>query len=270
MTRRAEGAVVLPKMFFKTSKYAAVLFSALVVLFLIVSCASAPRVEDVNKADTHYKIGVSYLAKDQLKEAFVEFQKAIKLNPKNKDSLNALGLISTEFKEYGDAVTYYKRAISIAPDYPEAMNNLGVTYVKMEEWDEAIKYFKMALKNPLYLNPERAYSNMGYTFYRKGDYHNAMHILKKAITRYPDFLRPIYFLGLVYLKLGETGAAIEEFKKVVNLAPENIDAHWELANAYLRTGDGERAVKHFKVVAKSGADNDRREEAFNYIELLRK
>ncbi len=254
----------------KISKHAAVLFLVFSVLFFTVSCATAPNVEDVNRADTHYKLGVSYLAREQLNEAFVEFQKAIKFNPKNKNSLNALGLISTEFKEYGDAVTYYKRAISIAPDYSEAMNNLGVTYVKMEEWDEAIKYFKMALKNPLYSTPQRAYSNMGYTFYMKGDYHNAMQTLKGAITRYPDFLRPIYFLGLVYIKLGKIETAIEEFKKAVDLAPEYIDAHWELANAYLRIGDEEKAFKHFKVIAESSADNDKREDALKYLELLEK
>ncbi len=254
----------------KISKNATVLFLALSVALFIVSCATAPNVEDVKIADTHYKLGVSYLAREQLNEAFVEFQKAIKFNPKNKNSLNALGLISTEFKEYGDAVTYYKRAISIAPDYSEAMNNLGVTYVKMEEWDEAIKYFKMALENPLYLTPQRAYSNLGYTFYTKGDYHNAMLTLKEAIIRYPDFLQPIYFLGLVYIKLGKIEAAIEEFKKAVNLAPQYIDAHWELANAYLRTGDVGKAFKHFKVIAESSADNDKREDALKYLELLEK
>lgn len=257
-------------MLFKTSKHVAVLFLTLTVLFFIVSCATSPSVEDVNIADTHYKIGVSYLAKKQINEAFVEFQKAIKLNPEDKNSLNALGLISTEFKEYGNAVTYYKRAISIAPDYPEAMNNLGVTYVKMKELDEAIKYFKMALENPLYPAPQRAYSNMGYTFYTKGDYHNAMQTLKEAIIRYPDFPRPIYFLGLVYIKLGKIETAIEEFKKAVDLAPEYIDAHWELADAYLRIGDEEKAFKHFKVIAESSADNDKGKEALKYLELLKK
>jgi len=254
----------------KISKHAVVLFSALSILFFIVSCATAPSVEDVNRADTNYKLGVSYLAKEQINEAFVEFQKAIKLNPKNKNSLNALGLISTEYKEYGDAVSYYKRAISITPDYSEAMNNLGVTYVKMEEWDEAVKYFKMALENPLYSTPQRAYSNLGYTFYMKGDYHNAMLTLEEAIIRYPDFLQPVYFMGLAYIKLGKIETAIEEFKKAVNLAPEYIDAHWELANAYLRTGDVGKAFKHFKVIAESSSDNDKKEDALKYLELLEK
>lgn len=244
------------------------LFSIFFVLFFF-ACATTPSVEDIRKAETHYKIGVSYLAKEQPHEAFREFQKAIKLNPKNKGSLNAIGLINIEFKEYEDAIIYFKRAISIDPDYSGAMNNLGVTYVRLQEWDEAIKYFRMALRNPLYVTPERAYSNMGYAFFKKGDYPNAMNTLKKAIARHPDFPRPIYILGLVYMKLGKNKAAVDEFQKAVDIAPGYIDAQWELANAYLRVGDKEKAVRHFKVVAESGSDNEKSKKALEYLELLK-
>lgn len=238
-------------------------------VLLFSACATTQNIEDIKKAETHYKLGVSYLAKEQVHEAFIEFQKAIKLNPKDKDSLNALGLISTEFKEYEKAVNYYKRAISLDPDFSEAMNNLGVTYIRMEKWDEAIEYFKMALRNPVYITPERAYSNLGYAFYKKGDHLNAVNTLKEAIARYPDFPRPIYILGLVYIELGKTQAAIDEFKKAVDIASEYIDAHWELANAYLKLGNKKEAVKHFKIVAESGSNNERSKEALKYIELLK-
>jgi len=241
--------------------------SVLCVLFF--ACATTPKVENVKKAEAHYKLGVSHLVKGQLHEAFIEFQKAIQLNPKDKNSLNALGLISTEFKKYEESIDYYTRAISIDPNYPEAMNNLGVTYVRMNKWDEAIKYFKMALKNPLYATPERAYSNMGYAFYKKGDYLNAINTLKEAIVRYPEFPRPIYVLGLVYMKLGKADVAIDNFKKAVALDSKYTDAHWELANAYLRVGNKEEAVKHFKIVAESGSDDERSKEALQYIDLLR-
>ncbi len=244
-----------------------VLFSVLCALFY--GCATAPRVEDARKAETHYKLGISYLAKEHLHKAFVEFQKAIKVNPKNKGSLNALGYISTRFKDYDKAIYYYKRAISIDPNYSEAMNNLGVTYSEIENWDEAIKYFKMALRNPLYVTPEMAYSNMGYALYKKGDYLNAINTLKDALTRYSDFPQPNYFLGLVYIKLGKNKTAIDKFKKAVEIAPEYIDAHWDLANAYLREGDKEKAVKHFRVVAESGGDDERSKKALEYIELLK-
>lgn len=253
----------------RSALYRLVQFSVFCVLFFVSACATTPRGEDIKKAETHYKLGVSYFNENQLKESFIEFQKAIKLNPKDKNSLNALGYISTRFKEYDEAISYYKRAISIDPNYSEAMNNLGVTYLELENWDEAIKYFKMALRNPLYSTPEKAYLNMGYSYYKKGEYPNAVNTLKEAILRYPDFPQYFYVLGLVYKELGKNKAAIDEFKKAVDTDPQYIDAHWELANTYLRIRDKEKAIKHFKIVAESGGNNERSKKALEYIELLK-
>ncbi|MBI5050472.1 MAG: tetratricopeptide repeat protein, partial [Nitrospirae bacterium] len=227
------------------------LFTAYVLLtaysLLLTGCATTPDADDIKNAEVHYKIGTSYMTEQRLNDASIEFRKAIKLNPQDKHSLNYLGFISTEFEKYDEAVSYYKRSITIDPNYSEAMNNLGVTYTRRQMWDEAVNYFKMALKNPLYATPEMAYSNMGYAFYKKGDYISSADALKKAIMRNPEFPRANYILGLVYVKLGDDETAIEEFKKAIALAPDYIDVHLELANAYLRTGDNEKAVRHFRV-----------------------
>lgn len=237
---------------------------------LTFACATTPDIGDIKMAEVHYKLGVSHLTGGRLADAFIEFQKAIKLNPRDKESLNALGLISTEFEKYDEALSYYRQAIAIEPNYSEAMNNMGVTYVRMERWDEAIEYFRMALKNPLYPTPERAYTNMGYAFYKKGDYVNAMNAIKNAIVRYPDFPWALYVSGLIHVRLGNDNQAIEEFKKAVVVDPEYMDAHWELGSSYLRVGDREMAVEHFRVVSEKSNDIKRRKEALDYIEQLKK
>jgi len=236
-----------------------------VLWILFSSCATTPNVEDIKKAEVYYKLGFSYLSKDQLNEAFIEYQRAIKLNPKDKLSLNDLGYISARLKQYNEAISYYKRAISIDPNYSEAMNNLGVTYLEIEDWDEAIKYFKMALRNPLYTTPEKAYANLGYALYRKGEYADAINALKESSQRYPNYPQHFYVLGLVYMKLGNYEAAIDEFEKALNITPEYIDVHLELAHAYLKIGDKEEAFKHFKIVAESSGNNEKRKEALRYL-----
>lgn len=243
------------------------LCSALFALFF--SCASAPTAEDLKNAEVHYKIGMSHWTEQKLHDASIEFQKAINLNPKDKFSLNALGLLSTEFEKYEEAITYYKRAIAIDPNYSDAMNNLGVTYVRIRKWDEAINYFKAALKNPLYSTPEMAYSNMGWAFYNQNDYISAADTLKKALLRNPDIPRANYILGLVYVKLGEDNKALEQFKRAVSLASDYTDAHWELANAYLREGDNEKALRHFLAVVNGGGTDPRVRQAQQYIEQLK-
>jgi type IV pilus assembly protein PilF len=247
------------------------IFALCPILFLLMifSCASAPTSEDIRKADSLNKLGYSYLKDGRLNEAFIEFQKALALDPRNKETLHYLGYISTGFKKYDEAISYYKRAISIDPDYAEAVNNLGVTYAEMENWDEAIKYFKAASGNPVYSTPAQAYSNLGYAYYKKGDFVNAENSLRDALLRNPVFPNAMYILGLVYLETNNEKAAIEEFKKAIGIRPDYTDAHWELAKAYLRTGQKAKALKHFEVVAEKDDKTERRREALIYIEQIK-
>jgi Tfp pilus assembly protein PilF len=235
----------------------------------VASCATTPNPEDIKKSDVHNRLAESYLTKQQFNEAFVELQKALKLNPDNKETLNYLGYVSTQFGNNKDAIAYYKRAISVDPNYSEAHNNLGVAYAEIEEWDNAISSFQSALRNPVYRTPASAYFNLGYVLYKKGEFVEAKDSLKESLVRNPTSPRAFYFLGLVYTELGDNDEAIENFSNAVGILPEYIDAHWELANAYLRDDDSDSALKHFRVVADKEKDPIRRREALEAIELFK-
>ena len=172
---------------------------ALVVMFLF-SCAGAPPNRNISKSDTHYKLGLSHTSKGELNDAYVEFQKAITLNPEHKEALDSLGYVSARFQKYDEAESYYKRAIAIDPNYSETMNNLGVLYLETEKWDDAIMYFEMALNNPVYRTPARAYSNLGYAYIQKEDYESAQDAIDVALTRSPEYPFAIYAQGLIYVK----------------------------------------------------------------------
>ena len=239
------------------------------VALLVYACASAPSHEDVQQAETHITLGSSFLANGQLNKAYIEFQTALKLNPENKEALNYLGYISTQFNKYEEAISYYQRAVAIDPNYSEAINNLGVTYAEIENWDEAIKYFKAALNNPTYKTPERAYSNLGYAYYMKGNYLEAEKSLNEALMRNPISARAMYVLGLVHTKLDDDERAISDFRKAIGVITDYIDAHWELAQAYMRTGEKARALKHFEIVAEKDEDPLRIREASEMIQRLK-
>jgi Tfp pilus assembly protein PilF len=148
------------------------------------------------------------------------------------------------------------------------MNNLGVLYLDMGKWDEAIKYFRDALRNPLYRSPDKAYSNMGYAYYMKGDYLLAEKSQKDALIRNPFSPVAIYRLGLIYVKLGNDNAAIGERKKAIGIVSDYMDAHWELAQAYLRVGEKDKELEHFKIISEKDSDIKRSREALEFIESL--
>lgn len=250
------------------SQLICMLFCLLFVL-IFSACATTPSREDLNQSEAHNKLGFGYLRNGQLNEAFVEFQKAIRVNPKNKEALNYLGYLSSEFNKHDEAISYYNRAISVDPEYSVAQNNLGVTYAKIENWNEAVKYFNAALSNPTYATPERAYSNLGYAYYMMQDYMKAEEALKEALIRNPVLYGSMYILGLVYTKTNDDNMAIKEFKRAIGIMPNYVDAHWEIANAYFRVGKRAKALKHFGMVMGKSEDTAKIREASRQIELLK-
>jgi len=242
----------------------------LFLFLLLTACATTPNKEDTITAEAHFKLGVSYISKGELTEASIEFQKALNLNPKHKESLHALGFINTRFGKYDEAISYYKQAISIDPKYSEAMNSLGVAYMETEKLDEALKYFNMALDNPFYSTPEKPYSNIGLVYYRKGDYRGAEDAVKKATIRNPNFPVAMYIQGLLYLQEGDDEAAMKKFTKALTIEPAYLEARLELAKAYVRSGEQDKALEHFKIIAEKAENTAIGKEALEYIKLLEK
>lgn len=249
----------------RLSTYSA--FCSVLFVLLLFSCVTSPANRGEYEFDTHYKFGLAYMSKGDLSKAYIEFQKAIKLDPKHKESLNYLGHISVRFNKYDEAESYYKRAISVDRHYSEALNNLGGLYLQTEDWDEAVRYFEMALENPVYSTPEIAYSNLGFAFLKKEDYIRSQDAINSALIRRPDYSVAIYVQGLIFTKLHDDDAAIKNFLKVISIMPNHLEAHWELATAYVRTGERDKAVEHFKFVADNG-NEEIANEAIEYIELL--
>ena len=248
--------------------FSCLLFSVFCVLFFS-ACATSPNTKDINRAKAFNKLGVAYLRNNQTNNAYVEFQKAIKLNPKDKETLNYLGHINTIYKKYDEAITNYKKAISIDPEYSDAMHNLGILYIEIEKWDKAISSFNASLENPLYRTPERSYTSMGYAYYMISDYHKAENALKEALMRNPVYPLANYTLGLVYVKLADDEKAIKEFLTAIAISPEYINAHWELAQIYLRRGANAKALKHLGIVAEKGRNIERNRMAIDQIEKLK-
>ncbi|NOZ25254.1 MAG: tetratricopeptide repeat protein [Nitrospirae bacterium] len=225
-----------------------------VTLVFIISCAALGQ-ERLNQADAHFKLAISHLNRGQMQAAFVELQKSIELDPRNKRAHNALGLVYRYFEDMKKAEEAFKTALRIDPEYSEAYNNLGVVYMYTKQWDLAIEAFKKALENPLYLKPETAFTNLGKIYYRRGDYVSAVRAYKKAIKRAPDYEAPYYGLALCYNAMARYGDASEALTQAINLDP------------FFR-GDREKAEAKLTEQKLKASDADEEADYINLIEIL--
>ena len=204
------------------------------VVSLTSSCATTPKEDTLQKAKAHYQLGVSYLNDNNIQPAFVEFQKALELNPDDKETLNAIGVIYLlKLEDYARAIEFLQKALRVDKNYSEAWNNLGVAYERMGRYNEAIEAYKTALQNTFYRNPEKAFNNLGRVYYRIKRYDDAIDAYREAIKRVSDFSLPYYGLALCYNAAGKYGNAATALRKALEIDP-----------AY--RGDKEKAIKDLK------------------------
>lgn len=109
----------------------------------------------LNKGIVQYYVGDFLGAELSLSKAYSIFTE---LNESEKiyGTLNQLGLVCNELKEYDKAVFYHNKALETVDEYKleneehqkaVCYNNLGYLYIKQKKYNEAIPNFNIALKD---------------------------------------------------------------------------------------------------------------------------
>jgi tetratricopeptide (TPR) repeat protein len=184
---------------------------------IVVGCATPE--ETVKKSQGYYQEGIATLGSDKQK-SYVSFQKALQVNPQNKEAHYGLGHLLAGQGKWALAEEHFRAALSIDPDYSEAHTFLGKVLEREDRWPEAIQEFRLALTNPLYATPDLARFHLGRALAHEGDYHGAMEALEDALVVNPPNVPPALSnleLGRIYYKLGFERRAKEALTKVMTL-----------------------------------------------------
>lgn len=221
----------------------------------LLSCASAERVRN---AEAHYKLGNSHLVVGDNQAAFVEFQKALELDPRNAAVHNAIGVVYLNLSDYRKARQYFREAVDLDSSYSDAYNNLCYADYNLKMWQEAVKSCLKALENPLYLTAEKAYYNLGRAYYRMGEYVKAEQAYQSAVKRFPrgdpNLSLAYYGLALIYNARDMYGEAASAMARAVELDP-----------AF--RGDIGRAEESFRT--QNTRDPDQQKDLRDYLEILK-
>ncbi|MBF0568237.1 MAG: tetratricopeptide repeat protein [Nitrospirae bacterium] len=244
----------------------------LFVLTMVVSCTSTvttrtvtPQVDSDNNNSSsnskkenqvkgHYAHGVSKMKEDDYQGAFVEFKKALEIDPKDKDSLNALGLVNHRFGDYTSAKESFLKAIASDKNFSDAYNNLGITCAVMGQWAESVEAFRNALKNPLYATPDKSYQNLGFSLYRLGKYDDAIKSFRDSLSRNRNNIGSYLGIALCHNAAGRYGEANDALMEAIRLAPEY-------------KGNVQKAQKDFEQKRRSSTGITAQDYA-NYLEIL--
>jgi len=129
------------------------------------------------------------------------------------------GILAWQSQNYVQARVAFQQAVDLDPEYSDAYNNLGILYMLDKEYAKAESSFHCALKNPLYLTPEKALVNLGKVMEAKDNPVAAEQYYRQAIKYKPAFFQAYYNLGMLFYNTDRFKQAATVFDQAAKLAP---------------------------------------------------
>ncbi len=204
-------------------------------------------------ADTLNLLGLLYFQKKEYGAAQECIEMAIRINPSSPLYHINLGNAFNELNRAEEAADSFRQALSIQPDHAEALNNLGNALFIQGKMDEAVSYYKRAIE----LNGENTdiFINLAAALKAGDRPDEAVSTYKHALAIDPN--RPdVYInLGNLFAGMGKNKDAISSYQKAIALDPDYPEAYNNLGNVLKQQGHAEEAIECYRKALDLKPDN---------------
>lgn len=207
------------------------------------------------RAKIHTELGATYFGMGKLGVALEELAIAIRADSRYAPAYNILGLLHMELREFEKAEENFRRSLDIDPENSEAHNNYGWFLCQRNRVDDAIAHFMHALKNPLYVTPEKAYLNAGECSLKKGDEKAAEDFFLRAIKFQPAPPNAFRFLAEIAFRRGDYGDARRYLEAFMKLGGQTREALWLGARIAHRLGNRDAEANYGLQLRKNFPDS---------------
>jgi len=172
---------------------------------------------------------VSLQNQGRLQEARDIYAEILKIDPKNFNALNLLGVVAVHFNELIQAVDFFSRAIKINPHSSSCYSNRGVALRAMNNLDAAVASFRMAVSiKPDYFE---AHSNLGVALQDLKQFDSAVESYGMAIKINPEYFEAYYNRGNALREMNHLVAAVANYDLAININPCIAEIHCNRGNA---------------------------------------
>ncbi len=168
------------------------------------------------KIELYLMLASVYEAKEAYDKAIAAIQEGLKLDDRNIDLIFRLGILLDKTGAKDASIEQMQKVLRIDPNHADALNYIGYTYAEQGiRLDEAMALIKKALG----IRPESGYimDSLGWVYYKKGDYDNAIRHLENAVKLTPDDPTINEHLGDAYLKMKDYKNALTYYQKALSL-----------------------------------------------------
>lgn len=265
----------------KNSKLA-LLFSLLV--WALAGCGGAEE-----RKAKYLERGIEYFEQDNYEKADIEFRNVLQIDPNTAEPYYYLGVINESKQEWRNAFSYYEKAVELDPGSIRARLKLGTFYVLSANYDKAAEQADQVLareaenldalaikaailvkqekpdegvallKEILEQDPGHKHAvNLMVSLYENNEQiTEALELLERAVSVKPDDALMAKQAQL-YLKRKETGMAEEILKDLVQRNPDELNYFSALAVFYVRQDEPAKAEQVLKDAIAADPDDQQR------------
>jgi tetratricopeptide (TPR) repeat protein len=196
-------------------------------------------------------VALDYVLLHDNADAIHWLQRAVEMDPKNKDAWYYLGRSYYSETKLPEARRAYEKVLEIDPGDVKAVNNIGLIYESEAKPDEALAAYRKAisLQEGKPRQSEQPYLNVGSLLITIEKPEEAVAPLEKAASLAPANAQCHLRLGTAYMRLGRMKEAQIELEQAVQLDPDDASAHYQLARYYKQAHQLDAAKKEFNKVA---------------------
>jgi len=164
----------------------------------------------------------------KLDEAKFLYQEILRLDSRHFDSIQLLGAIATQKKQWANAQALYKKALSINPFSAAVFYNQGIVLNELQLFDESLLSYEKAID----LKPDHAeaYCNRGNVLLELNRLNEALKSYEKAIEINKDFAQAYSNKGSVLQKLNLLQDALSSYDNAIKLKSEFAEAFYNRGN----------------------------------------
>lgn len=160
-----------------------------------------------------------YLARKDVDLAKEQYKTIISKNEKQAAPHMLLAVLYEAENDYDTAEAHYRKALDINPNFAAAANNLSFHLAtRTDKLDEALTLARKA--KALYPEDPSIMDTLGFAYYKKGFYGNAVAQFLDCLEKNPDNAVVRYHLGLAYYGKGEKSIAGKELEKALELTQD--------------------------------------------------
>ena len=226
--------------------------TTVMVLALAGCVLTEPRKTQTPENDAvkaQVNLAAALLKEGAVNQALPELLKAQKMDPKNANVENLLGLTYYSMKEYDLAITSYHNALKFDPKRTDVHNNIGLVYLAQQKYDQALQEFNLCLKDLVYQKKHLPLSNIGLTYMQMGNYDEALASLTRATEVAPDYAKSYHHIGQIYKIREQYNEAADYLGNAARLSPGDAEIQMDLGDVYAKQNKMEEAATAYSQAA---------------------